>query len=260
MNYGGVKLIILLLGLTQVFLGHAACVTLLDIANSPNTMDSVCSVPYKKVVFEFNYITQQLPSHEGSLQRYPNANIRIGLPSHSEISVVMPNYITQTPDPHSGSSSVFPGFKHTIFYNDRLIFAFEGIANPASGSYYFGSQHWGGTINGLISYSFNSKWTLSSMLGVSRLSEEAATGGNYYNSINPDINLNYSPNDKISLYAELYGQSNIDSVQGAGFNFDGGVLFLIASSTMFNLSVGKQLYHYLGNFTYYANIGISTML
>jgi hypothetical protein len=252
--------LITLLSVLYTSLTSAACTTIMDIANSPNNIDSVCAVPYKKVVLEFNYVTQQLINHLGTLQYYPNASIRIGLPSQNEISVFMPNYVQETYFPKSGSTSVSPGFKHSIYYNNKWSFAFEGIADAASGSYYFGSQRWGGAVNGIVSYTFNSLFNLSVLLGLSRVSEAPGTGGDYFNSFNPDINLNFSPSNKITFYAEVFGQTKIDSVHGGGFNLDGGVLILIASNTMVNLSGGQPLYGYLDSFKHYVNVGISTML
>lgn len=252
--------IISIINITWTSLLYGSCVTIGDVTNRPSNIDSVCTVPNKKVVIELNYISKQLIDRAGTQHIYPDALIRIGLPSSNELSVLLPNYIQQSTSPKSGSTVVSPGFKHSFNYNDKWSFAVEEIANAASGSYYFGNQHWGATINGIINYSATAKFSISFMLGLSRLSDAAASGGHYFNSINPDINLYYSLNKTIAVYGEIYGQSKIDASHGAGFNFDTGVQFLVTSNTIINLSAGQQLHNYLGGFKHYLNAGVSIML
>jgi hypothetical protein len=95
------------------------------------------------------------------------------------------------------------------------------------------------------------------MLGLSELSDSQALDGRYFTSINPDISLSYSPADWTAVYAEIYGQSKIDSMHGAGLNVDAGILFRIHANAIINLSAGQQLYGYLGGFTHYINAGFS---
>lgn len=239
---------------------YASCTTIIDIANRPNIADSPCSVPFKKVFIELNYIDQQLPDHAGFQQNFPNALIRIGLPENNELFIQPPTYLQQKKAPQSGSTVLSSGIKHSINYNDQWIFAVEGVANIPSGSYYYGNKNWGTTFNGIANYSLNEHCALTAMLGVSRTSEAAAQGGRYFNSINPDVTLSYAPNQYLSLYGEVYGQSSIGVSEGAGFNFDAGFQILVSPNMIVNLSAGQQLYNYLGGFKHYVNAGISVML
>jgi hypothetical protein len=229
----------------------------MNLADRPSVIDSACTAPYQRVIIESNFITQQLNAHAGTQYNLPNTEVRIGLPSNTEFLVLLPNYIRQTVAPKSGSAGVFAGLKHSINYSEQWLFAAIGAINIPSGSYDYGNLGWGGLINGIATYNIDSKWSISGMLGVSELSDTQSLNGRYFTSINPDISLSYSPSDWASIYAEIYGQSKIDSVQGAGFNFDAGVLFLVHSNVIINLSAGQQLYGYLGGFTHYINAGFS---
>lgn len=246
--------------LSYATLSNAGCTSIMDVANRPSNIDSACSVPFKKVVIELNYIDLQLINHAGVQQNYPNAIIRFGLPSSTELFVLPPNYIQQTSAPKSGSTAVTSGIKHSMSYQKKWVFALEGLVTIPGGSFAFGSQGWGGEFNGIASYSINQQLNVSAQLGISRTSEPPLLGGRSFNSINPDIVLVYQPNQKLSFYTEVYGQSKISVLKGAGFNFDAGVLVLISTNTVFNLSAGQQLYNYLGGFTHYINVGISVML
>lgn len=235
------------------------CSDLLTLINSPSNVNSPCSVPFKKAFFELNYINQQLPDHAGAQQNFPNTDLRIGLPSNNEFFVFPSNYIDQRSIPKSGATDNRFGLKHTINYKNNWVFALQGIADTPTGSFAYGSNHWGVTFNGIAYYEIN-QLSITAQLGLSRLSDPRITGGHYFNTINPDISLGFSPTEKISLYVELYGQSKISATQGSGYNFDGGISFLVFPNTILNLSGGQQLHNYLGNFKHYINVGIAVMV
>ncbi|MFJ1268505.1 transporter [Legionella lytica] len=239
---------------------YADCADFMDVADRPSVIDSACVTAYRHVIIESNFIAQQLNVNAGTQYNLPNTEIRIGLPSSTEFMVLLPNYIQQTIAPTSGATGVFAGLKHSLNYSEQWIFALIGNINIPSGSYDYGNLGWGGVISGLATYSFNAKWSISGMLGVSGLSDSQSLHGRYFTSINPDISLSYSPTNWTSVYAEVYGQSKIDSIQRAGFNFDGGILFRLHENAIINLSAGQQLYGYLGGFTHYINAGFSIQL
>ncbi|CAM2964001.1 Uncharacterised protein [Legionella steigerwaltii] len=236
------------------------CSNILSVINSPSNINSSCSTPFKKVFVELNYIDQQLPDHSGTQQNFPNADLRIGLPSNSEFFVYPSNYIDQKSFPGKGTTDTRFGLKHTINYKKNWIFALQGIADTPTGSFAYGSNHWGVTFNGITYYEISNQLSIMGQLGISRLSDPKLSGGNYFNTINPDVCLSFSPSSRVSLYGEIYGQSKISATQGAGFNFDGGILFLVFPNTIVNLSGGQQLYNYLGNFKHYINLGIAVLL
>lgn len=236
------------------------CNDILNVVNSPSNLDSSCSVPFKKVLIELNAIDLQLNGHQGVQQNVPNAEIRFGLPSNSEFLVNPPNYIHQKSFPKSGITTASFALKHSIYYNQQWMFALEEIVNIPWGSTAYGSHGWGSTLNGTANYIINERLSIDGMLGISRLSDSSLNGGKHYNSINPDIVVTYSVNEKIDIYGEVYGQSRISANETAGYNFDGGILFLIYANTVLSISGGQQLYNYLGGFTHYINLGMYVML
>ena len=239
---------------------NTACDGIMNIVNRPNIIDSVCSVPFKKFVAEFNFVNQQLIQRAGSQQNFPNALLRVGLPAHSELFVSLPNYIHQESPPGTGSTAPSSGLKQSIYYNEKWVFALEEVASFPGGNYAYGAQGWGGGFNGIASYSISQQLNVTAMLGIIRQSQSQSDGGLSYNSVNPDVTLTYAPNDYLSFYGEIFGQSKISARDHAGFNIDGGFLILVAPNFVFNLSAGQQLYNYLGGFTHYVNAGVSVML
>ncbi|AUH72045.1 transporter [Legionella sainthelensi] len=236
------------------------CNDILNIVNSPSNLDSACSVPFKKVLIELNYIDQQVNSHQGVQQNFPNAEIRFGLPFNSEFLINPPNYIHQKSFPKSGISTTLLALKHSIYYNPQWMFALEEIVNTPGGSSAYGSHGWGSTLNGTATFTINEHLSIDGMLGISRLSDSSLNGGNHFNSINPDIVITYSLNERIDIYGEVYGQSKISAKESAGYNFDGGIIFLLYTHTVLSISGGQQLYNYLGSFTHYINFGMYVML
>lgn len=262
MNSNTIKIIFCILTATPftAIADNDICSDLLNLISAPSNVNSPCSIPFKKVFTELNYIDQQLPYHAGVQQNVPNANIRMGLPANNELFVLPSTYIDQKTFPGTGSTDIRFGLKHTITYKNDWVFALQGIADTPTGSAAYGSNHWGITFNGIAYYEINDQFSITGQLGISRLSDPKLSGGNYFNTINPDISLGFSPSAKVSLYVEVYGQSKISANQSAGFNFDGGILFLALPNTVLNLSGGQQLYNYLGGFMHYVNLGIAVML
>lgn len=236
------------------------CSNMLNVVNSPSNLNSPCTVSFKKLMIELNYIDQRLYGDYGIQQNYPNAEVRFGLPANNEFSINLPNYIQQKSYPGSGYSSTFLAFKHAIYYNEQWMFALEELVNPPGGSFAYGSHGWGSTFNAIFNYTVNDSWSIAGMVGLSRLSDSSLLGGHHFNSIDPDIVLSYSINDKLMAYSEIYGQSKISALGNAGYNFDAGLLFLLFPNTTINISAGQQIYNYLGGYQNYINFGIDAML
>ncbi|MGL5743197.1 MAG: transporter [Legionella sp.] len=209
---------------------------------------------------EFNYIAQKLNVNTGTQQNYPSAYIRLGLPGSNELYAALPNYINQKSAPYSGTTNMYYGIKHTLYSDNLWIFAAEEILGPPSGSYAYGSHGWNSISTAIANYSLNDRWSIGAMIGLSRYSDAKINGGHYFNSINPDVIVSYAPNNIMSFYGEIYGQSKIAANQSAGLNFDTGVIMLLSANTLLNVSAGQQLYNYLGNVTHYINFGFDVML
>ncbi|WP_058532983.1 transporter [Legionella saoudiensis] len=239
---------------------RADCTTLLDLTNSPSKIDSACAVPFKKIIIESNYIYQNLYDSSGTQKNYPNAILRIGLPSNNELFVLPPNYIKQTRFPHRGVSITSLGLKHSFSYQENWLFALEEVVDLPSGSYYYGTAAWGENIKAIITSLITKKLTLSTMLGVSHSGDPAGFKGRTFYSFNPIVTLAYNPTEKISLYHELYAQSKISASEEWGINYDAGALFELRKNFIIYISWAHQLQHNLGNFKMYVSGGFSIML
>ena len=183
------------------------CAGLLSIIDRPTIADSACVVPYGNLVGEFGYQYQELRL-DGQQQNFPEAEIRLGLPGNNELAVLLPNYIHQTKPLQTGDSAVTVGIKHEIGYTQRWLGTEEGLIRLPSGGNNFGSDGLGVTVNGIISYTFNPQFNLTFMFGESSLTTSSSQGGQRYTSTNPDLVFTWSPNKKVDIFAEIYGQTN----------------------------------------------------
>lgn len=231
---------------------------LLSIIDRPNAGDSACVVPYKNAVVEAGYQYEKL-TQSGYQHNFPEAVFRLGLPAHNEFVLFLPNYIHQTVAPHSGFTTYGMGIKHQIGYTQNWLSAVEALFAFPGGSKAFGSHGLGGAVNGIVSYTFNPQFNLTFMLGASTITQSTQDGGQRFSSVNPDLVLTYSAADKVNFYGEVYGQSKTAPKEGAGFNFDAGVIYLLLSNVEIDLEVGQRISGNLGEFDHYVGTGFSVM-
>lgn len=241
-------------------LNYADCNNLLDLINSPSKIDSACSVPWKKVIMEANYVHEQLSISSGTQENAPNAAIRIGLPGHKELYIFPPNYISQSIEPRRGVSITSIGLKQSFSYTEKWLIALEAEADLPSGSYFYGAAKWGETFKGMFTYLITSQINLSGMLQFAHVSESAGAGGRTFNTINPILTLAYNPTDNTSLYGEIYGQSKIGFAEGYGLDYDVGMLYQINSSFLLDFSWSHKIHNNLGNYIDYISAGFGIML
>ncbi len=232
---------------------------LLNIIDRPTAADSACVVPFKKAVLEAGYQYQQFTHSAGHEQNFPEAEFRLGLPANNEFSVLLPNYIHQSMTPHSGFAATTVAIKHEIGYTEHWLAAVEALFTLPSGSAAFGSDGLGTTFNGVVSYTFNPQFNLTFMLGGSSETQSSSNGGQRFSSINPDVVFTYSATEKLDLFAEIYGQSKTGPGQGSGFNFDGGIIYLLLPSFAIDLEIGQRISGNLGGFDHYIGTGMAVM-
>jgi hypothetical protein len=161
--------------------------------------------------------------------------------------------------PHSGFSATTLGLKHEIGYNEHWLGAVEALITLPDGSAAFGNRGTGAAFNGIISYTFNPQFNLTLMLGGTTETQASHDGGRRFGSVNPDLVLTYSANDKIDLYAEVYGQSKTGPGEGSGFNSDAGVIYLVLPKLAVDAEVGQRISGNLTGFNQYVGAGISFM-
>jgi hypothetical protein len=198
---------------------------LLNIIDRPTVGDSACVVPDRSAVLEMGYQYQKL-LYEGTLQNLPEALLRVGLADSFEFNIFLPNYIHQTVLPHTGFTATNIGIKHELAASKSWVTAIEGYITFPSGSASFGSQGTGWIVNGLFTYTLSAEISLAGMLGLSSQTQSIDGGGLRYSSFNPDLVLSWNRN-KMSIYGELYGESNTGPQNGSGFMIDTGILYQI---------------------------------
>lgn len=235
--------------------GHDDLLLFID---RPTAEDNTCVTPYKAVVLEMGYQYQKLLD-AGTQQNFPEALLRTGIANGLEVNISIPNYIHQTIRPSHGFNATTLGVKHLISSSEKWATSVEGLVTLPSGSAAFGSGKTGETVNGLFSYNLTTELNLSGMFGVSSQSQSIDSSGSCYWSINPDLVLAWSKN-KVSLFAEIYGQSKTGSDEGSGFNSDVGMLYLIRKNVVIDFEVGHRISGTLGDFERYIGTGISVQL
>lgn len=257
-----ILIVLILAGLSQgvVFATSAInpCSGLLALVNRPNNADSPCTIPKKHIEFEAGLQNQFLSL--GNQQNAPALEIRLGLPFDNELFALLPNYIHQTVAPHAGFTQTIVGIKHELVYSSDWIFSVEGMINLPDGSQAFGDAHFGSTFNGIFSYSLTPEWGITVMLGGSSLADAKQSGGQRYQSLNPYLVLAYAPTEHINFYGEIYGQTKTSSQQGSGINADIGLLYLMRTNWVFDMSMGQQISGTLGSFNQYIGAGFSYIL
>ena len=232
---------------------------LLNLIDRPTVGDSACVVPYKKAILEMGYQYQSLSHSAGNEQNFPEAELRIGLPLNNELVMILPSNIHQSMAPHSGFTATVVGIKHELGYNKSWLWTIEALLTQSNGSAAFGSKGNGAAFNGIVSYNINSSFNLTFMFGGTTQTQAIQSGGQRYNSINPDLILTYTATNKLQFFGEVYGQSKTGPGEGSGFNFDGGLLYLLIPNFSVDLEVGQRISGNLFGFDHYIGTGVGIL-
>ena len=237
---------------------------LFSLLDRPTFSDSACSVPFRHVVLEIGLMRANLRG-EGSSKAdsYPQAEVRFGLPGRNELKMLAPNYTSQrsgTPqEASSGFSATSIGFKHELGYTSKWLGSVEAVLTLPSGNDVFGSRGLGTTINGIVAYSLSAHVGLSLQLGVSSLTDSVLAGGRRFTSFNQFLATTWNPIEQLQVYVEFYGQTKTARNEGAGYNFDGGLQYLVTRWLEADLEAGVRLTGNLGGFTHYYGVGIGIL-
>lgn len=227
---------------------------LLSLPDGPTASDSPCVVPSGHVLFELQYQHVDLRGNGGDAEVYLQATeVRLGLPGKNEFKVLPPSYTSEKAS--SGWSATTIGFKHELGYNDKWIGSVETILTLPSGSDAFGSHGLGAAFNGIIGYSLTDQVGLGLQLGLSTLTDPVLEGGRRFTSFNPIFVITWHPIKQLQFYGEIYGQTKATHDEGAGFNFDGGVQYIIYHWLEVDLAEGVRLTGNLGGFTHFFQAG-----
>ncbi len=236
---------------------------LLAILDRPTVSDSACAVPVKQVVLELGFQHASLRAPGGTADNYPQAEVRVGLPGNNEFVLLPPNYnrqrtnaISGSPTPEiAGSSAATLGIKHQLGYSRHWLGAVEALFTLPSGGAAFGSRGLGAAFNGIASYAPGGQTGLSLQLGVSSQTNPVLAGGGRFTSFNSIFVATWQPAERLQFYGEIFGQSSTGPGEGAGYNADGGVQYLITPSWEVDAEEGVRLTGDLGGYTHYFGAG-----
>jgi hypothetical protein len=231
--------------------------SLLAVVDRPTTGDSACTVANKKGVIELGIQSQKMYPGPGYQYNLPEAEIRIGLPQHTEFVFLLSNYIHQSVAPHTGYTASVIGVKHRLSATQTLQTAVESLVTLPTGSSNFGSQGLGIAFSGIASYNATPALNLTLMLGVSTQAQPSNVGGQHSTSINPDAVITYSLNDKTDIYLETYGQTKTGPGQGSGFSSDTGIIYLLLPNMTVDAELGQRISGTLGGFSHYIGMGMA---
>ena len=238
--------------------GPSALLSLLD---RPTFSDSACSAPLGHAVLELGFMHADVRGFGGgSADNYPEAELRFGLPGANEFKVLTSNYNSQkTGIPEvasSGFSATAIGFKHELGYTDKWLSAVEGVFTLPSGNDAFGSRGLGATLSGIAAYSLSDQIGLSLQLGLSSQTGPVSAGGGRFTSFNQFLTATWAPADRLQFYGEVFGQTKTARSEGAGYDFDGGVQYLVTHWWEVDVEEGVRLAGNLGGFTHYYGAGM----
>lgn len=236
------------------------CDGLLALVNRPTGADSACVVPSGNVVTEMGYEYQTLHPQNGWLTFYPQLSLRFGLPKDFELFILPPNYThLRQPDYTTGGLSTMTiGAKHQFgYYQDKWLISAEALLILPGGSAGFGSAHLGATTNAIIDYSFNQALSAMLLLGVTSQTLPVNVGGGRFFSIDPDLILCWQPINSINLYGEVYGQTKTAPNQGAGWNTDVGLLYLLNKHVEVDFEAGRRISGNLAQLNYFVGAGFA---
>jgi hypothetical protein len=237
---------------------------LLSLLDRPTVSDSACAVPTGYFVLEMGYQHSNVRGAGGGwVDNYPQAELRYGLPGGNEFKVLASNYNRQrTGIPaaaSSGLSATSIGFKHELGYTSKWLGSLEAILTLPSGNNVFGSRGTGASFNGIVAYSLTDQIGLSLQLGVSSQTEPESAGGGRFTSFTQFLTATWNPLERLQFYGEVFGQTKTAPHEGAGYNFDGGVQYIVARWLEVDIEEGIRLSGNLGGFTHYIGVGMGVL-
>lgn len=163
----------------------------------------------------------------GTLESYPEIEIRIGLPGSSELRFLLPNYLQLKEPSIAGTQPLLLSSKHQAYQGGNWLVSVDVELAFPGGSSEFGSSKMQGSLSGIASYAINDKWSLNTMLEWSSFTEPPILNSERYNVFSPDLSVNYSASDRVVLFSELFWQSAVGVNEPGVTVADAGFLYMI---------------------------------
>ncbi len=156
---------------------------LLAILDRPTVSTSPCAVPRGQFMLEMGF-QRSKPRDPvgGTIDNYPQAEVRIGLPGRNEFTLIPPSYNRQrtsdsTAEAVSGYSALTLGLKHELGYTRQWLGAVQALFTLPSGSSAYGSQDLGVAFNGIVAYALSEQVGLTLQIGISSQTDPELAGG-----------------------------------------------------------------------------------
>ena len=94
-------------------------------------------------------------------------------------------------------------------------------------------------------------------IGGSSSTAPNVAGGERFNSFNPSMVLTYVPIESLSVFAEVFIQTQTGPDLGDNYNVDCGFLYLLTPNVVLDFEVGQQLGHQAASFNQFVGTGVS---
>ena len=238
------------------------------LVNRPANAVSPCTVSPEHFMIEGGY--QRRNWTTGSYANiYPNIQLRLGLPEMTEIYTYLPIYVDNHASPFAGNTTAAVGGKHKIWGNETFIFSVDGLVILPGGTANYVTKT-GEHLNGVLSYIIDDKWSLLFMVSWYHQTQSSVPSqiGNhpslittqYFSGVGPDAVLSYVFTPKMSVYAEIFGQSKVSPTLGSGYNVNTGMIFTLRNNITFDIEFASRLSGQLGQLTNYFGAGVSIQL
>lgn len=231
----------------------------LAVINRPTASDSPCTVTEGSYALEAGGQMLALSKGNGTGYIVPQAELRFGLASKNEFYVLLPSLSSQSSPQTTGFTASGLGLKHELWSSEKAIFSVDYFLILPGTSAAFGSRQGGALINGVFGFSLPNHFSLSGVLGAGMQSEPTAVGGAGYFTVNPDIVLAWNPYKPFQVFGEAYGQTNTGPGQGAGYNLNTGIQYLITPNVEVDIEGGVRLTGGLGDFERYVGMGFGIL-
>ncbi|HSB32061.1 MAG TPA: transporter [Candidatus Sulfobium mesophilum] len=241
------------------------CSGLLAILDRPTVSTSPCATPRGQFMLEMGFQrSKPRDPASGTIDNYPQAEVRIGLPGRNEFTIIPPSYNRQrtrsgsdsTAETVSGYSALTLGLKHELGYTRQWLGAVQALFTLPSGSSALGSEGLGVALNGVVSYALSEQVGLTLQLGISSQTDPELAGGERFTAFVSNLVVTWQPKERLQFYGEIYGQSSTGPGKGAGYNADGGIQYLITPYWEVDLEGGVRLVGDLGGLSHFFGMGM----
>ena len=238
---------------------------LLAILDRPTVSTSPCAAPRGQFLLEMGFQrAKPRDPASGTMDTYPQAEVRIGLPGRNEFTLIPPGYNRQRTrsgshsgtEEASGYSALTLGLKHELGYTEQWLGAVQALFTLPSGSSDFGSQDLGVALNGVVAYALSEQVGLTLQLGISSQTDPVDAGGERFTAFVSNLVVTWQPKERLQFYGEIYGQSSTGPGKSAGYNADGGIQYLITPYWEVDLEGGVRLAGDLGGLSHFFGMGM----